>query len=240
MMQRTLLKQLKVFINELDLKPGDRLPAERTLAQEFGGGRNSLRRLLHTLEGRGLVRVKKSSGTFLRARFFNPTSLPLDDNSQKPEKLVADQLETAFLFFPLMVEQAALRINAAQLEELQKRNVALGQSIFSKDPHKVWTESLSFFRLVAFGTNNSFMVAIMEQICAVDMEPFKRFFELNRKRQEQIFADHVNILHALKAHNPEGAKQVTLEYVLHLCNVLGPQEKILPDAIQERLKEEAL
>lgn len=238
-MQRTLLKQLKVFINELDLKPGDRLPAERTLARQFGVGRNSLRRLLHTLEGRGLVHIKKSSGTFLRARFFSPASLTLDDKRKSPEKLVADQLETAFLFFPLMAELAARRITPTQLEELQQRNIALGQSIFSKDPHKVWAESLSFFRLVAFGTNNSFMVAIMEQICSVDMEPFKRFFEINRKKQEQLFADHVNILHALKAHTPEAAKRVTLEYVLHLCKVLGSQEKILPTAIRERFKKEA-
>ncbi|MBI9092667.1 MAG: FadR family transcriptional regulator [Desulfobacterium sp.] len=238
-MQHTLLKKLKVLINELDLKPGDRLPAERQLAQEFKVGRNSLRRLLHTLEGRGLIHIKKSSGTFLRPGFFTPESLPLDDNSPPPEKRVADQLETALLFFPLMVELAALRINAAQLDELQKRNVALGQSLFSKDPHRVWTESLSFFRLVAFGTNNSFMVTIMEQICSVDMEPFKRFFEINRKKQEQLFADHVNILHALKAHNPEGAKQVTLEYVRHLCKVLGPQEKILPDTIRDRFNKEA-
>ncbi|MCP4117045.1 MAG: FadR family transcriptional regulator [Desulfobacteraceae bacterium] len=235
-MQQQLLKQLKVFINELDLKPGDRLPAERKLALQFGVGRNSLRRLLHTLEGRGLVHIKKSSGTILRSRFFGPDSLPPDYNSQDPEKLVADQLETAFLFFPRMVELAALRINAIQLEELQKRNVALGQSIFSKDPHKVWTESLSFFRLVAFGTNNTFMISIMEQICSVDMEPFKRFFETNRQKQEQLFADHVNILHALKAHNPDEAKRVTLEYVRHLCRVLGAREKILPDTIREQLK----
>jgi len=230
-MQPALLKQLKSIINRLKLQPGDRLPAERKLAQDLMVSRNSLRQLLQKLEGRGLVDIKKGSGTFLRTRFSNPADLSHADKS--PEKLVADQLETAFLFFPIMVELAVPRMENADLEELQNSNIALSRSIFSKDPHKVWMESLTFFRLIARGTNNSFMINIMEEICSVDMEPFKHFFEASQSRQEKIFADHVSILHALQEKNSKKAKQATMDYVVHLSQILEPGKKIIPDTITE-------
>lgn len=239
-MHQTLLKQLKSIIDKLNLQPGDRLPAERKLAQELMVSRNSLRRQLHILEGRGLVDIRKGSGTFLKTRFFNFSGLSPGDMDQEPEKMVADQLETAFLFFPVMVGLAGLRMDISQLAELQKTNVALGRSIFSKDPQKVWMESLSFFRLIAISTDNSFMVNIMEEICAVDMVPFKHFFEINRKSQEQLFGDHVNILNALRERNCPKAKLVTQKYVVHLSQILEAREGIIPDTIMEQLDKENL
>lgn len=237
-MQQTLLKQLKAIINRLDLQPGNRLPAERKLAQDLKVSRNTLRRLLHMLEGRGLVDIRKGSGTFLQTRFFSPTELFPGDRDKDPEKVVADQLETAFLLFPVMVELAVLRIGTSQLDELRKSNIALSRSIFSKDPQKVWMESFTFFRRIAMGTNNSFMVNIMEEICSIDMVPFKHFFEVNRKSREQIFGDHVNILNALRERNCKKAKQVTREYVVHLSRILEDSNGIIPDSILELVNKE--
>lgn len=230
-MQEALLKQLEHTIERLGLQAGDRLPSERALAAELKVSRNSLRRLLHRLEGRGLVEIKKGSGSFLNTRFFNPVDPCLGMGETSPEKIVADQLETAYLFFPVMVELAGRRMDGSQLDELQKRNVALSRSIFSKDPRKVWMESLSFFRLIALGTGNSFMVNIMEEICSIDMAPFEHFFDVTRKRREQLFGAHVNILNALREKNCTKAKQVTREYVRHLGQILDAWEDILPGTI---------
>ncbi len=237
-MQESLLKQLESVVQRLGLKAGDRLPAERQFAKELMVSRNSLRRLLHILEGRGLVTIRKGSGTFLKARFFNTAYPYLGTGSTSPEKIVIDQLETAFLFFPVMVELAGQRMNAAQLEKLQKSNVSLSRSIFSKDPQKVWMESLSFFRLIAFGTGNSFMVNIMEEICSIDMAPFDHFFEVTQKSREQLFGDHVNILNALREKNGKKAKQVTREYVRHLSQILEIRDGILPDTLLADHKDE--
>lgn len=230
-MQRSLLRQVEQTIQKLGLQAGDRLPAERTLARDLGVSRNSLRRLLHKLEGRGLVDIKKGSGTFLKTRFFNPADPYFGTGDTPPEKIVTDQLETAFLFFPVMVELAGLRMSSSQLDDLKKSNVALSRSIFSKDPQKVWMESLSFYRLIALGTGNSFMMNIMEEICSIDMAPFNHFFEITQKSREQLFGDHVNILNALREKDCKKAKQITREYVRHLSQVLETRDGLIPDAL---------
>ena len=43
------------------LKPGDKLPAERELAQQLGVGRNALREALRSLEIAGIVRLQKGA-----------------------------------------------------------------------------------------------------------------------------------------------------------------------------------
>ncbi|WP_028586057.1 FadR/GntR family transcriptional regulator [Desulfogranum mediterraneum] len=231
-MQQALLSQLQLILKKLDLQPGDRLPPERELAKALKVTRNSLRRLLHMLEGRGLVDIKKGSGTYLKAGVSSLANFPLsDDKITASTKLLTDQLESAYLFFHIMVELAALRITKSQLEELQERNVALSRSIFSEDPQKVWMESLSFFRTIAIATNNTFMVNIMDVICSVDMASFKHFFEINQGQQEQLFGDHVNILHALRERNCNKAKLVTQKYVMHLSQILESQEGIVSAAI---------
>jgi GntR family transcriptional repressor for pyruvate dehydrogenase complex len=237
-MQSSLLKQIELTIQKLGLKAGDRLPAERKLADDLKVSRNSLRRMLHTLEGRGLVDIRKGSGTFLKARFFNPADPYLGTGDTLPEKIIADQLETAFIFFPVIVELAGLRMTPAQLKKLQASNVSLSRSIFSKDPQKVWMESLSFFRLIARGTGNSFMLNIMEEICSINMAPFNHFFDVTQTNREKLFGDHVNILKALKEKDCKRAKKVTQEYVRHLSQVLEIHEGIIQETTLAKLEGE--
>ena len=227
-MKDTLLRQFESFVQRLGLGSGDRLPSERQFAGDLNISRNSLRRLLHILEGRGMVEIRKGSGTFLKPRFFNAADPYLGTGNTPPEKVITDQLETIFLFFPIIVELASLRMSKRQLDQLQKSNVSLSRSIFSKDSRKVWMESLSFFRLIAQGTGNSFMVGIMEEICGIDMAPFDHFFEVTQKSRERLFGYHVNILNALKEKDGQKAKQTTQDYARYLSQLLEISNNILP------------
>src|SRR5215468_2046364 len=49
------------------LRPGDRLPSERDLAQQLGVGRNSVREALRALEVSGILRLHKggAGGAFI-------------------------------------------------------------------------------------------------------------------------------------------------------------------------------
>ncbi|MFZ7103646.1 MAG: FadR/GntR family transcriptional regulator [Peptococcaceae bacterium] len=60
-----IIKQLTTAIMHGELKPGDKLPAERTLAEMMGVSRTSLREALKMLEASGMVVIKHGQGVFI-------------------------------------------------------------------------------------------------------------------------------------------------------------------------------
>jgi DNA-binding FadR family transcriptional regulator len=55
--------QVVLAVREQRLRPGDRLPAERELAERFGVSRPTIREALAALELAGIVQTRKGSGT---------------------------------------------------------------------------------------------------------------------------------------------------------------------------------
>src|SRR5690606_15594180 len=62
-----VLEQIRLFIDQHNLSPGDRLPSERYLAETLKAGRSSVREALRAIELLGLIETRKGEGTFLKA-----------------------------------------------------------------------------------------------------------------------------------------------------------------------------
>ena len=60
-----IIRQLKQLMSDGHLKPGDRLPAERILAEKFGVGRTYVRDAIRKLEFYGLLKTSPQSGTYV-------------------------------------------------------------------------------------------------------------------------------------------------------------------------------
>src|SRR5215218_10802675 len=58
--------QLERLIVQQHLELGDRLPAERTLAEQFGVSRTVIREEVRTVASKGLLEVRAGSGTIVR------------------------------------------------------------------------------------------------------------------------------------------------------------------------------
>ena len=233
------LEKLGQIIQNLELKAGDRLPPERRLVDMLDVSRNTLRSILHSLEARGLVSIKPGSGCYLRVGISSAHDNPLDLNLS-PEKAIADQLEAAYMLLPMVAEHAAHRIGERHLEELKQCSVNISRSIFQKSAERVWNESLTFFRLVAVGTGNDFLVRTVEQVCSTDMAAYDIFFTLRREEREAIFADHIKLLHALRARDGEWARSITTNYFLRMCEILEDREQVpMTDLVYRSLREKA-
>ena len=62
-----IFEQIKALIFKGELKPGDKLPPERDLAESFDVGRSSLREALIQLSAVGLIEARKTDGYFVRS-----------------------------------------------------------------------------------------------------------------------------------------------------------------------------
>ncbi|MBZ5642425.1 MAG: FadR family transcriptional regulator [Acidobacteriia bacterium] len=60
-----IVQQIEESVQKGVLKPGDQLPAERELAQQFGVSRTAVREAIKTLHEKGLVEALPGRGTFI-------------------------------------------------------------------------------------------------------------------------------------------------------------------------------
>ena len=64
-LSQTVARQIELLILRGILRPGERLPAERDLAERMGVSRPSLREALEGLEGKGLLFTRPGAGCFV-------------------------------------------------------------------------------------------------------------------------------------------------------------------------------
>lgn len=60
-----IVRDIRDMIREENLKPGNRIPSERELAERLQVGRSTLREALRSLELLGLIETRRGEGTFL-------------------------------------------------------------------------------------------------------------------------------------------------------------------------------
>lgn len=58
--------QLMIYIQQEQIKVGEKLPSEHKLSDKFGVGRSTVREAIKSLVTRGILEVKRGSGTFVK------------------------------------------------------------------------------------------------------------------------------------------------------------------------------
>lgn len=72
MLNRVIQDQIKQYVTENELEPGDLLPPEGQLASDLGVSRGSVREAIKALESLGIVEVRHGDGVRVRALNFDP------------------------------------------------------------------------------------------------------------------------------------------------------------------------
>lgn len=87
-----IVERIETLILEGSLRPGERLPAERVLAEDFGVSRPSLREAIQKLVARGLLISRHGGGTFvsdsLGSSFRDPMLELLENNPEAQRDLI--------------------------------------------------------------------------------------------------------------------------------------------------------
>ncbi|MEE3170331.1 MAG: GntR family transcriptional regulator, partial [Pseudomonadota bacterium] len=73
----TIVEQLETMILEGTLEPGQRLPPERVLAEQFGVSRPSLREAVQRLAAKGLLKSRQGGGNYVAENLGSSFSDPL-------------------------------------------------------------------------------------------------------------------------------------------------------------------
>lgn len=119
----TVSEQLEDLILGPGLGPGDRLPAERELAERLGVSRIVVREALRVLVERGLIEVRPGVGTFVATMPEDAVTGPLGLYIRRHEVAHAHLFEVRRALEPRMAATAARMITRSALDEMRD-NVA--------------------------------------------------------------------------------------------------------------------
>ena len=211
-----IVDQISSHIENGELKPGERLPSERTLSGTLNIGRQSLREALSVLEAIGLIEVKHGIGTFVRddALAHLPVARREDVNADNPFEF----LEARRVIEPEMASLAAKRATEAEIAEMGR---ALEELLSDKTGGKREYELDRRLHLaIARGAHNEIlyrsMLAITEQM-STHLWRIMKERSIEENGWGEIFSrEHETILSAIK----NGAHKVAAQAMLtHLRNV---------------------
>jgi DNA-binding FadR family transcriptional regulator len=162
--------QIRKELSDRRLRAGDRLPAERALAQQFGVSRNTLREALRSLENAGLLRLQKGAtgGAFVRESTGDAIVTGLRDmfhlGAIAPEHLT----EARVLIESIVVRVACERATPDDIAALKGNIAAAEREARDKtDFYQQAATHLDFHRILARATKNPLMEIVMEALVDV-------------------------------------------------------------------------
>jgi len=204
-----IVQQLKDYIARGDLKPGDRLPSERDLAEQFNCSRVSVRQALTLLEAQGLLERKVGGGTYIVSDSdFEVSQLV---NLLKPEEEALDEpLEVRQILEPKIASLAARRAtdeDIAAMEDWLRRQaqkVEAGELIVQEDSE--------FHYAIARATKNGIIVKLIEAIHDMLWETREKSIMASEGGRRSLEGHHP-ILEAIKNKDSEAAYEAMAKHL---------------------------
>lgn len=190
------------------LRPGDRLPSERRLAEQLGVARETVRQALRVLEGSGQIVVTRgaSGGPVVQETTPDPERL-LRELRARTEEI------QALTEFRVVVESGAAEIAAGVCTEddiaaLTAANTRLAEAATLTDSRAADTE---FHLLIAELSGNPFLCEAIEDarvrmFAPVDVLSFDFI-------KDSSVAAHETVITALRAHDATGARDAMRSHV---------------------------
>lgn len=193
-----VISKIKELISTGVLKPGDRLPAERKMAADFGYGRTHIREALHKLEFYGIIKTLPQSGSIING---------LDINTL--DGLISDVLNLQnYDFYSLVETRLTLEVSAARfcaerwtVEDMKAIEEAHADYLKNfETPAKV-SYDFAFHRAIAEASHNPVFKAML----LVVIPDIMTVYEKERICEDNTVAgeEHEELLEAIKKRDSE-------------------------------------
>jgi GntR family transcriptional repressor for pyruvate dehydrogenase complex len=216
-----IVEQVRQLMRQGQLKPGDRLPAERELCEHFGVSRVTVREALRMLESSGLVdiRVGARGGAFVTT----PTSERVGDG-------LADLLTLSVIsagnvtevrlilevgLVPLVCERATEEDLAALDEIIARSKTALSNGDYSMDL------SAEFHVQVARATHNPAVAMLVESFRGPILMSLEEAKATAPEMGELGTLEHQQFVDAVRKRDPEAAASIMRGHLERTAHRVG-------------------
>jgi GntR family transcriptional repressor for pyruvate dehydrogenase complex len=188
-----------------ELKPGDKLPAERELAEQFNVSRTAIREAVKTLTQKGLVEVRPGRGTFVT----NGTSSVVRHSIGLMVKIESarstlDLVEVREILEPEIAAMAASRANEEHLAALKKAVTLMDTA--KDDPDTFIDGDMDFHLALAEGSQNVLILVLIDTLVDLLQDQRKRI-SLVPGGIDRAQEHHQAVLQAVLNRDPDAARE---------------------------------
>lgn len=212
-----VVAQLERLILDGALRPGDKLPPERQLAERFDVSRSAVREAIRALELKGFVEPRPGEGTLVRVPSIDSLLNPLASLLGQKRELVTELLEVREMIEPSLAAHAARNAgpeDLARLEDIlnrQKEKVARQELAIEED-----TE---FHYTIARATKNSVILKVLDMMMDILRDSRERSLQVGGRREKSL-AGHRRIFNAIKRRDPEAAEAAMRQHLTEIETIL--------------------
>ena len=209
-MYEKVAQQIRGLIRDGLLKPGDKLPPERELAETFQVSRSSLRDAIRSLEVMGLLEPRQGEGTIVLDLDAAALVSPLSTMLQQKRELIGELLDLRRIIEPPLAARAATRATNEELAlmeeilERQKEKVNRGELAVEEDSE--------FHYAIASATKNSVIMKVVDVFMDLLRESRERSLQVEGRLQKS-FLGHKRILSAVRRHDAAGAEAAMRRHI---------------------------
>ena len=222
--------EIKDWVVERGLQPGDRLPGEAELIERFGMSKGTIREAMRLLQAQGLVETKTGpgGGSFVGAVTRERATALLANYFYFRDVTIDDIYQVRIALEPELAASLAGRLTEAQLGELETIMEDYARPAEdAEEERRQHVASLRFHaRLSDFGGNEvlGFFIRFMAQILT-DLTVWKRLYATpnhdlwRRGRQHQL-----DLIAALRRGDAEGARAILRSHMESARAMMEAQE----------------
>ncbi|MGB5217036.1 MAG: FadR/GntR family transcriptional regulator [Smithella sp.] len=203
-----IVKIIQKQIMEGDMAPGDKLPTERELAENFNVNRATVREALRKLENLDLVEIRHGDGLYVKnyLESGNFDLIKAAFNLNGNHEVLDNILEARRYVVPQMAYLAAQNPTKTDIEEF-------GQ-IIARDDLSMLEKDIKVHQIIARATHNI--------VCTISLNFFNQIFreyghlyfdDENNVERSRVF--HKEIYKAIKNKKPENARRIMKDVLIY-------------------------
>ncbi len=210
----SIIQQIKSAILSGEVSPGEALPPEKDLVEQFGVSKHTLREALRTLESMGLITIKRGAGggpvvsevdietareSFANFLHFKNVSL-------------SDLSEVRILIEPYLARKAAESFTQQDLDNLNEFQEQC-QKLYDQGKTLVGAKAeIGFHVYLAERTGNAVLLVILDFVNNL-LTDLKQSINPGKQFAKDVLVAHQRIIDAITAKDGERASQYMLEHI---------------------------
>ena len=212
-----IVDQLIDLISRGVLKPGQRMPSEKQLSQQFGVGRTSVREALRSLSATGIVESRPGEGNFVSEDNSKYLEKTLQWGLLLDRKVLEDLIETRLMLESHTSFLAAQKASRKDLNEISSTIERMEE--LTADPDEYLEFDLRFHLAIAQATQNSILRQLLSMTRGYLQVWIKETLSEtpaseSGSRAKLSIAEHRKIFLALEQRKADQAREAMTEHIL--------------------------